>query len=70
MARIKISVSTRAALITAIVGGLSGEYYYGGVGVLIVFAAFAMAGALPAAEVLFMTDKAHSRIVRWRRVAS
>jgi O-antigen ligase len=70
MARNKISVSTRAALITAIVGGMSGEYYYGGVGVLIVFAAFAMAGALPAAEVLFMTDKAHSRIVRWRRVAS
>ncbi len=70
MGRNKISVSTRAALIAAIVGGMSGEYYYGGVSVLIVLAAFAMAGALPAAEVVFMTDKARSQIVRWRQVAS
>jgi O-antigen ligase len=41
----KISVATRAALITAIVGGMSGEYYYGNVSVLVLFAVFAMAGA-------------------------
>jgi len=70
MSRNKISVATRAALVTALVGGMSGEYYYGGVGVLVVFAAFAMAGALPAVEVVFMTDKARSQIVRWRQVAS
>jgi len=70
MSRNKIGVATRAASVTAIVGGMSGEYFYGGVGVLVVFAAFAMAGALPAIEVVFMTDKARSQIVRWRRVAS
>jgi len=70
MRRNKISVATRAALITALVGGMSGEYYYGGVSVLVVFATFAMAGALPAVEVVFMTDKARSQIVRWRQVAS
>ena len=70
MSRNKISVATRAALVTALVGGMSGEYYYGGVSVLVVFAAFAMAGALPAVEVVFMTDKARSQIVRWRQVAS
>jgi O-antigen ligase len=41
----KITVATRAALITAIVGGMSGEYYYGNVSVLVLFAVFAMAGA-------------------------
>ena len=70
MSRNKISVATRAALVTALVGGMSGEYYYGGVSVLVVFATFAMAGALPAVEVVFMTDKARSQIVRWRQVAS
>jgi hypothetical protein len=57
-------------LITALAGGMSGEYYYGGVSVLVVFAAFAMAGALPTAEVVFMTDKIGSQILRWRRQAS
>ena len=41
----KITVATRAALITAIAGGMSGEYYYGNVSVLVLFAVFAMAGA-------------------------
>ncbi|MGA9041178.1 MAG: O-antigen ligase family protein [Terriglobales bacterium] len=68
--RNKISVATRAALITAIVGGMSGEYFYGGVAVLVLFAAFAIAGSLPAVEVLFMADKVRSQIVRFRRVAS
>jgi O-antigen ligase len=66
----KISVATRAALITAIVGGMSGEYYYGGVSVLVLFAIYAIAGSLPAAEVVFLTDKARSQIVRWEQVAS
>jgi O-antigen ligase len=66
----KVSVATRAALITAIVGGMSGEYYYGGVSVLVLFATFAIAGALPAVEVVFMTDRTRSRVVRWRQVAS
>ena len=66
----KISVATRAALITAMVGGMSGEYYYGGVSVLVLFAVFAIAGSLPAVEVVFVTDKARSHIVRWRQVAS
>ena len=66
----KVSLATRAALITAIVGGMSGEYYYGGVGVLVLFAVFAIAGSLPAVEVVYMTDKARSQVVRWRRVAS
>jgi len=70
MSRNKISVSTRAALITAIVGGMSGEYFYGGVSVLVVFAAFAMAGALPTVEVVFMTGKRGSQFYRWRQVAS
>jgi O-antigen ligase len=66
----KISVATRAALITAIVGGMSGEYFYGGVSVLVLFATFAIAGALPTMEVVFMTDKMRSRVVRWRQLAS
>jgi len=68
--RNKISVATRAGLITAIVGGMSGEYYYGGVSVLVIFAVFAIAGSLPAVDVLFMTDTARSQIVRLRRVSS
>lgn len=68
--RNKISVATRAALVTAIVGGMSGEYYYGGVSVLVLFAVFAIAGSLPVVEVVFMTDKARSQILRWQRVAS
>ena len=70
MSRNKVSVSTRAALITAMVGGMSGEYFYGGVSVLVIFAAFAMAGALPAVEVVFMADRARSHIVRRRQEAS
>ncbi len=66
----KTSVATRAALLTAIVGGMSGEYYYGGVSVLVLFAVFAIAGSLPAVEVIFMIDKMRSRVGRWRQVAS
>jgi O-antigen ligase len=66
----QISLATRAALITAIVGGMSGEYYYGGVGVLVLFATLAIAGSLPAVEVVFIADKMRSQIVRFRRAAS
>jgi hypothetical protein len=68
--RNKISVATRAALMTAVVGGMSGEYYYGGVSVLVLFATFAIAGGLPTVEVIFMTDKMRSHVVRWRQLAS
>lgn len=43
----RISVATRAALIAAIAGGMSGEYYYGNISVLVLFAVFACAGAEP-----------------------
>jgi hypothetical protein len=49
---------------------MSGEYFYGGVSVLVLFATFAIAGALPTMEVVFMTDKMRSRVVRWRQLAS
>ncbi len=41
----RISVATRAALVAAIVGGMSGEYYYGNISVLVLFAVFACSGA-------------------------
>jgi O-antigen ligase len=65
-----VRLATRAGLITAIIGGMSGEYYYGGVSVLVLFAIFAIAGSLPAMEIVFMTDNACSQILGWRRVAS
>jgi O-antigen ligase len=65
-----VRLATRAGLITAIVGGMSGEYYYGGVSVLVLFAVFAITGSLPATEIVLMTDKARSQIVAWRRAAS
>jgi O-antigen ligase len=54
--RNKISLATRAALITAIAGGMSGEYYYGGAGVLVLFAAIALAGSLPTARFAYVND--------------
>jgi O-antigen ligase len=47
----KISVATRAALITAMVGGMSGEYYYGGIGLLVLYAVVAIAGSLPLVQI-------------------
>jgi O-antigen ligase len=43
----RIGTPTRAALIAAIVAGMSGEYFYGGAGVLVLCAIFAYAGSLP-----------------------
>jgi len=40
-----IAVPTRSALIAAIAGALSGEYYYGGVTVLLLLAIFAFVGS-------------------------
>ena len=52
----RISLATRAAWIAAVVGGMSGEYYYGGTSILVLFAIFAMGGALPAANVVQLTE--------------
>jgi O-antigen ligase len=68
--RRQISVGTRAAIITAVAGGMSGEYYYGNVCVLVLFAIFAIAGSLPATEVVFLTNTERSKIMRWRHAAS
>ncbi|MGA6984371.1 MAG: O-antigen ligase family protein [Candidatus Sulfotelmatobacter sp.] len=45
--RNKVSIATRAALLTAFAGGMSGEYYYGGTGVLVLFAVLAIVGSMP-----------------------
>lgn len=66
----KVAVATRAALITALAGGMSGEYYYGGVSVLVLFAVFAIAGSLPEVEVVFLANQGRSHILRWGQVAS
>jgi hypothetical protein len=54
--RDKISVATRAALITAVVGGMSGEYYYGGIGLLVLYAVSALTGSLPAARLVYLPE--------------
>jgi O-antigen ligase len=46
-ARNRVSLATRAALFTAVAGGMSGEYYYGGTGVLVLFAVLAVVGSMP-----------------------
>lgn len=61
--RYRISVATRAALITAMVGGMSGEYYYGGIGLLVLYAVFAMAGSLPDVRVMHLTETLWSQPV-------
>ncbi len=68
--RNQISLATRAALITAAAGGMSGEYYYGNICLLVLFAMFAIAGSLPIVEVVFVTDRERLQVARWRRVAS
>jgi O-antigen ligase len=65
-----ISVATRAALITAVVGGMSGEYYYGNVTVLVLFAVFACAGAGRLETVTRFAGNHGLRIRSWQRVAS
>jgi O-antigen ligase len=45
--RNRVAIATRAALITAMTAGITGEYFYGGIGVLVLFSALAMVGSLP-----------------------
>lgn len=45
--RTGLDVPTKAALIAAAVGGMSGEYYYGGIGLLTLFFVLAACGSLP-----------------------
>jgi O-antigen ligase len=66
----RISIATRAALITAVVGGMSGEYYYGNVSVLVLFAVFAIAGAGRLETVTRLASTQGFRMQSWQRVAS
>ena len=66
----RISIATRAALITAVVGGMSGEYYYGNVSVLVLFAVFAGAGAGRLETVTRLVGNRALQIRSWQRVAS
>jgi O-antigen ligase len=66
----RISVATRAALITAVIGGMSGEYYYGNVSVLVLFAIFAWAGAGRLETVTRLAGNPGFQMQGWQRVAS
>jgi O-antigen ligase len=66
----RISVATRAALITAVVGGMSGEYYYGNVSVLVLFAVFAIAGAGRLETVARLAGNQGLQVRSWQRIAS
>jgi O-antigen ligase len=68
--QVGISVATRAALMTAVVGGMSGEYYYGNVSVLVLFAVFAIAGAGRLETVTRLAGNQGLRVRSWQRVAS
>jgi O-antigen ligase len=66
----KITIATRAALITAIVGGMSGEYYYGNVSVLVLFAVFATAGSVRLEGPTRLVSNRGVQIQSWQRAAS
>ena len=68
--RARISVATRAALITAVVGGMSGEYFYGNVTVLVLFAVFGLAGAGQLAIILPPAPNQSLQIRSWREITS
>jgi O-antigen ligase len=68
--RSRQSVATRAALVTAIVGGMSGEYYYGGVTVLLLFAVFAVVGAERLVATKILSGNHDRELHGWQRVAS
>jgi O-antigen ligase len=65
-----IGVATRAALITAFVGGMSGEYYYGNVSVLVLFAVFACVGAGRLETVRRLAVNDGVQMQNWQQVAS
>jgi O-antigen ligase len=62
--RNKVGIATRAALITAMTAGITGEYFYGGIGVLVLFAALAMVGSLPSQTFIYMRDGSRLRPIR------
>jgi O-antigen ligase len=64
----KLSTATRAALITAIAGGISGEYFYGGIGVMVLFSVLALSGSLPYGKLLYVNLGGNIHPLR-RRVA-
>ena len=66
----RICVATRAALITAVVGGMSGEYYYGNLSVLVLFAVFACAGAVPLEMITRLADNRAVQMQGLQQVAS
>jgi hypothetical protein len=61
----RITLATRAALITAIVGGMSGEYYYGGIGVLTLYASLAIAGSLPLVSTICLAQRDSVAPAHW-----
>jgi O-antigen ligase len=65
----RIRVATRAALITAVIGGMSGEYFYGNVTVLVLFAVFALADA-GQLEIVTRFGTSRLQIRSWQEVAS
>jgi O-antigen ligase len=62
----RVSVATRAALVTAITAGMSGEYFYGGTGVLVLFAVLALVGSLPSEPFVHLSDGSHFHPIRLR----
>ena len=59
----RAGIPTRAALIVAIIAGMSGEYFYGSASILVLFSIFGFVGALPAAR-----PRATKKVV-WYRLA-
>ena len=45
--RAGLTTGLRAALVAAAAGGMGGEYFYGGIGLLSLFVAYAPTGGLP-----------------------
>jgi hypothetical protein len=64
--RNKVHLATRAALVAAVVGGMSGEYYYGGIGVLVLLASQSLTGSLPTSRLASAATRAHFYSLRWR----
>jgi O-antigen ligase len=61
-----VSTATRAALITAVAGGMTGEYYYGGLGVLVLFAVLAIVGSLPTKRLVYISARTRVQPLRLR----
>jgi O-antigen ligase len=59
----RADVPLKAAIVTAIVGGLGGEYFYGGIILFTFLAVYAQAGGLPIAAARKSARRVHSRRV-------